>query len=292
MLRQPPSRPDDGHVYVLTPTRSGGGGGVPGDGGRGRSSADDDRNFHRRFAALHRRGDSARHGAYLAVVGFGVLLVFALVTGQHRHQRQHPPTARDGGGGRDGRSPKRYKFSDRQSPYEEIWPGDVLPPWARKRREFVEIENDVTPGERICFVHVGKAGGSSVGCALGFSLHCEDDKGNATKVDVPGLLPRRATRMFHADLYDCHDDSAYFLFVVRDPVERIKSAFLYDRPKSEQWLAKNFPYYFARRKKYYLDCPFGYMDQMVYMGLHPQGLASETCRARAAGAMTGDRHFS
>ncbi|EJK54296.1 hypothetical protein THAOC_26094, partial [Thalassiosira oceanica] len=93
MLRQSPSNPGN-HVYVLTPARSqGGDNGVPGRGGTGRSFADEDRDFHRRFAALHGHGDSARHRAYLAVVGLGALLIFALVAGQP-HQRQHP--TRDG----------------------------------------------------------------------------------------------------------------------------------------------------------------------------------------------------
>lgn len=290
MLRQPPSNPGN-HVYVLTPTHQvEGADGVPGRGRTGRSFADEDRDFHRRFAALHGHGDSARHRAYLAVVGFGVLIIFALVTRQH--QLQHPTRDGQRGDGKDPRSQRQFKYSDKRSPYEEIWVGDRLPRWAWKRAEYREVEGDVTPDERICFVHVGKAGGSSVGCALGFRLHCEDGEGNRRRVEVPGLLPRRATRMFHADAYDCHDDSAYFLFVVRDPVERIKSAFLYDRPNSEHWLRENFPRYYERRKSYYLDCPFGLMDQMVYMGLHPQGLASEVCRKRAAAAMRGDLHFS
>ena len=275
MLRQPPSNPGN-HVLVLTPTRA--------------ESGDGDRRFHRRFAALHGRGDSARHRAYLAAVGVGVLLVFALVTRQQRPDRGggagHPRSSPAGGVGRT------FKFSNKRSPYEEIWVGDGLPRWAWKRAKYREIEKRITPDERICFVHVGKAGGSSVGCALGFKLHCRDGDGNKTTVEVPGLLPERATRMFHADTYDCHDDSAYFLFVVRDPVERIKSAFLYDRPKDEGWLRDNFPEYFERRKNYYLDCPFNKMDKMVYMGLHPRGLASEVCRIRAATAMRGDLHFS
>ena len=64
MLRQPPSNPGN-HVLVLTPTRA--------------ESGDGDRRFHRRFAALHGRGDSARYRAYLAAVGVGVLLAIGVV---------------------------------------------------------------------------------------------------------------------------------------------------------------------------------------------------------------------
>lgn len=134
----------------------------------------------------------------------------------------------------------------------------------------------------------GKAGGSSVGCGLGFSLHCND-----TQKALPGLLPHRTTRMFHADTYDCYDNSAYFLFVVRNPIERIKSAFLYDRPASEESLKRNFPEYYERRKNFYLDCPgFGIMEQLVQEGLTKKGRSSEVCKARAFYAMRGERHFS
>jgi hypothetical protein len=99
--------------------------------------------------------------------------------------------------------------------------------------------------------------------------------------------------MFHADTYDCHDDSAYFLFVIRNPLDRIKSAFIYDRPKTLKSLMNNFPYYYERRKNYYFDCPhFGIMEKMVQTGLKENGSASKVCKIRAVTAMTGDRHFS
>ena len=133
------------------------------------------------------------------------------------------------------------------------------------------METTNRPEERICFVHVGKAGGSSVGCQLGFSLHC-DTASNATSstsesAAAAGLLPLRTTRIFHADTYDCHDDSAYFLFVVRDPLERIKSAFLYERPWDEASLKEYAPTYYDRRKAFYLDCPFWHLEDYVQLGL-------------------------
>ena len=184
---------------------------------------------------------------------------------------------------------KSFYHSKINSPYEEIWINSKLPGWAKKKYRFRDIEDTIPPEDRICYVHVGKAGGSSVGCGLGFSLHCS----NSTQKPLKGLLPQRTTRLFHADTYDCYDDSAYFLFVVRNPVERIKSAFLYDRPKSEKSLKQHYPEYYERRKNYYLDCPgFGHMETMVQHGLKKEGHSSEVCKTRAFTAMRGDLHFS
>jgi len=99
--------------------------------------------------------------------------------------------------------------------------------------------------------------------------------------------------MFHADTYDCYDDSAYFLFVVRNPIERLRSAFLYERPTSEEDLKKRFPEYYERRKNLYLDCPsFGIMENFVQDGMTKYGKASEVCKIRAFSAVRGNLHFS
>ncbi|KAL3790218.1 hypothetical protein HJC23_005590 [Cyclotella cryptica] len=178
-------------------------------------------------------------------------------------------------------------FSHCQSPYEQIWVNSQLPSWAKKQPELRDIENDIPPNERICFVHVGKTGGSSIGCSLGFSLHCT----NSSRV-MGGLLPRRTTRLFHADTYDCFDDSAYFMFVVRDPVRRIQSDFLYERPLNERILKKYFPEYFQNRKSYYLDCPFRTMEDVVRYGLLMNSTAREECKMRAYTALWGTKHFA
>lgn len=183
----------------------------------------------------------------------------------------------------------RFSFTTNASPYEQIWVNNRLPGWAKKRRQFRLVEDTIPPEQRICFVHVGKAGGSSVGCALGFSLHCN----NSTQQPLDGLLPQRATRMFHADTYDCHDDSAYFLFVVRSPVERLKSAYLYERPTSESSLKRAFPEYYERRKNLYIDCPtFGTMESFVQDGLRSDGHADDICKSRAITSVRGTQHFS
>jgi hypothetical protein len=180
----------------------------------------------------------------------------------------------------------QFQHSYSRSPYEEIWINSKLPNWAKKQPKLRSIEKEITPQERICYVHVGKAGGSSVGCSLGFSLHCTNSSGI-----MDGLLPRRTTRIFHADTYDCHDDSAFFLFVVRDPVKRIQSDFLYERPPNEFVLKKKFPEYFTKRKEYYLDCPFQTMEDVVHYGLLKNSTVSEECKMRAFTALWGTRHY-
>ena len=180
-----------------------------------------------------------------------------------------------------------FSFSRIKSPYEQIWVNLRLPHWAMKQPGYRHFDREVLPSERICFVHVGKAGGSSVGCSLGFSLHCTNSSG-----PMEGLLPQRTTRIFHADTYDCHDDSAFFLFVVRDPVKRIQSDFLYERPPNEWILKAKFPEYYQRRKEFYLDCPFHTMEDVVHYGLKKDSSASTECKQRAYNNLWGTGHFA
>ena len=55
---------------------------------------------------------------------------------------------------------------------------------------------------------------------------------------MKGVLSRTTTHAFHRDVYDCNDDSAYFLFVVRDPLDRARSAYYYDYPKFPRFYNK------------------------------------------------------
>ena len=55
----------------------------------------------------------------------------------------------------------RFSFTMNASPYEQIWVNNRLPRWAEKKPTFRKIENTIPPEQRICFVHVGKAGGST-----------------------------------------------------------------------------------------------------------------------------------
>lgn len=134
-------------------------------------------------------------------------------------------------------------FPPRESQFEKLWPGHLLPPWAKKSRNY-----DVPQSQSMCFVHVGKAGGSAVGCSLGFSLHC----GNTTQVD--GVLPKITTTIFHKDMYNCPVDVSRYLFVIRDPIERARSAFNYDRPDPND---EYIPPHFSR---YYDNCSFSTFD--------------------------------
>lgn len=89
------------------------------------------------------------------------------------------------------------------------------------------------------------------------------------------LLPKYTTNLFHSTVYDCHDDSSYFLFVVLNPLERIRRAFVADKP-GESWdewtmfeegLAEPYKQYFHFRKRLYWDCGFETLEDMVRQGL-------------------------
>lgn len=171
------------------------------------------------------------------------------------------------------------------SPYEQIWPGLRLPSYMKKDRQFA-LES-VPADKKTCFVHVGKTAGSTVGCAIGFNLHCTN------KVTAGGVFPVYATHMFHAQMFDCEDDSAYFVFVVRNPLDRMVSAFNYDNP-SKDWRKFRVEYgekHYQFRKKLYMDCPFNTFDDLAQLGLSGRGNTTTECRNRAAAAIEGTEHF-
>jgi hypothetical protein len=125
------------------------------------------------------------------------------------------------------------------SPYEQRFPHSKQPYWARKT---IPLNKRIKLEQQICLVHVGKAGGSTLGCMLGFSLHCDDNNKisangdtNGTVVDnddgddddnendgkekkrtrekmaklqIKGLLPIATTHVFHRGVNDCADVAA------------------------------------------------------------------------------------
>ena len=181
----------------------------------------------------------------------------------------------------------RTRKSSRISTYEQHFPTLVLSSYhiknSRKYNDTVSKENE------ICFVHIGKTAGSTVGCALGFGLHCQ----NLTSV-TPGLLPQYTTRLFHSDEYNCFDDSSYYLFVVRNPLDRLVSAFNYDRPADGNWTA------FFQQKPYlqrtnitqlHLDCPFDSIDTLARLGLSDEGNVTDVCKHRAGAFIDGTEYL-
>jgi hypothetical protein len=131
-----------------------------------------------------------------------------------------------------------------------------------------------------------QSAGYTVACALGF--HPPD----CTQSNNPiGLLPIYTTKWSHAGLYDCFDDSAYYLFIVRNPLDRAVSAFNYGKPYTwERAKAKHGEEYYQRLKSLYLDC-FDTIEQLAAWGLAQDGNATETCKQRAVDAIEGSTRF-
>lgn len=168
-----------------------------------------------------------------------------------------------------------------ESPYEKRWKGGwQLPPWAEKPFWFrVPIPED----KRVCFVHVGKASGSSVGCFLGFQLHCGDE------IRVPvGLLPTFSSNVVHNDVHDCFEsnETGYYLFTIRNPLKRIQSAYVYDRPRPSKPGSTS-----ENELLLYSECPFWTLNDLALRGLAKNGTASDTCRQRAYQAIRGQAKF-
>jgi hypothetical protein len=164
------------------------------------------------------------------------------------------------------------------TPYEQRNPGWNLPDWARKKKHFSTVPVD----DRTCFVHVGKAGGSTLGCALGFHLHCSRHQ----HIIKNSVLASYTTHTNHNGVNDCPDDVAYYLFTIRNPLERARSAYNYDRPNMIKA-----PHRYPHSKPLYIDCPFPTLNDFAELGLSATGKASDVCKARAKSAIRGEELF-
>jgi hypothetical protein len=139
---------------------------------------------------------------------------------------------------------RRSDFPSRpESPYEERWPGFRIPKYFEKPFFLRQHEYPVTG----CFVHVGKTAGSSLGCALGFRLHCQKELRHPR-----GYLPRLTTNLIHSDVNDCHLRHDYYLFSMRNPLERIQSWYVYEEKKLQPLIA---------------NCSFATLNDLAERGL-------------------------
>jgi len=188
-------------------------------------------------------------------------------------------------------NPKDFP-EDGVHPYEVRWPGFKVPDWAKKPFFF---RTDAPIEKQVCFVHVGKTAGSSVGCSLGFQLHCAD-----TKQYPLGLLPEYTTRVFHNGVNDCFDDMGYYMITLRNPLKRIQSWFPYDRPievtgAEGGWTgaakAKKGKKRWHGRDKLYFDCPFKHLNDLAEYGLGKNASVSVECQERAQRAIEGKERF-
>jgi hypothetical protein len=147
--------------------------------------------------------------------------------------------------------------------YEKRW-HLRLPDWASKPFFFNRNQS-----KRVCFVHVGKAAGSSLGCSLGFQLHCNRE------MKYPlGILPKLTTNVIHNDVTDCDGDMDLYLYSMRDPLERMRSWYVYDKYK-------------LGMLRY--ECKFRTLNDLAEMGLTKK--SSDLCNARAKRAQLGLEKF-
>lgn len=167
----------------------------------------------------------------------------------------------------------------RISPYQHRWPNETLPQWAQKPSRMGQ--STIPKNKHICFAHVGKCAGSTVGCGLGFSLHCGGSQPRK------GLLPLYTTNIIHNGVNDCPDHMPYYLFTLRNPIERVKSTYVYDRP-----ISANDKYHLKNgQAELYSECPFWTLQELAINGLAHDGTASADCKIRASRAIRGlERH--
>jgi hypothetical protein len=145
------------------------------------------------------------------------------------------------------------------------------PRWTDKFPFFPD-EDDID--DRICFVHVGKAAGSTIACYLGFQYPA---CGKYIEV-LPGQLSIHTTNIIHTRYDTCkRTNISLYLFVVKDPLSRMQSWFTYERPRDE-----NSPEY-EMKKRLFVDCGYKTLNQMGA----DIGSNTTLCSRRAWRAMTG-----
>ena len=163
---------------------------------------------------------------------------------------------------------KQYPMSD---PYTLKWePRDRLENWAKNKKG--DRKKQVPFGSDICFVHVGKAAGSSLGSLLGFQLHNREID---YSIPEDGLLPKYTTHVMHNLFNDCADDTPYYLWNVRSPLQRLISAFAYDRDKNHN------------ANKYFYQTCFQTLNSLGEALDLPNEKHSKYCQARAFSYVTG-----
>jgi len=127
-----------------------------------------------------------------------------------------------------------------------------MPRWM-DRFPFLPAVEDVPDDSRICFVHVGKTAGSTMGCYLGFKYNDCHDRMRV----LPGNLPLYTTNVVHTHFDTCQRERiALYLITLRDPVARMQSWFTYERPSSVY--ARDYGY----KKPLFVDCNFNTMDEL------------------------------
>jgi hypothetical protein len=176
--------------------------------------------------------------------------------------------------------------SFRKSPFE-LSSDEWRPKWAKKQSR--DGQRSIPPGQHVCFSHVGKAAGSTVGCSLGFQLHCHGTTMRS------GVLPLYTTHVIHNGMNDCPSHMPYYLFTLRNPIDRIRSAYVYDRPLAPMKAVTPHERHDIKHRhaqdELYIDCPFWTLHEFVANGLDPNGKASQRCRERAIKSILGlERH--
>jgi hypothetical protein len=166
--------------------------------------------------------------------------------------------------------------------------------WPKMYQKLPTDTDTPPPDQEICFVHVGKSAGSTLSCYLGF-LHgrcgpIEIDKHSYLPgiSKAPGKLSDAVTHMIHVASDDCQKrDFAYYLFVVRDPFERLQSWFTYERHKHGISSHSR-----SQHDKLFVDCDYDTLNQLGEFGLADRGEEELTkCQRRARYAITGREKY-
>jgi len=89
------------------------------------------------------------------------------------------------------------------------------------------------------FLHVGKAGGSTLNCALQNGLDKFSCRG-FRPVQPPPLYSVKFGGRCHMDACEKTNHSVA-LISLRNPISRLVSAFFYESGKSERWMQRAFP---------------------------------------------------
>lgn len=169
------------------------------------------------------------------------------------------------------------------------------PSWAKKLDVFAINNNKVdkvSAEHRVCFVHIGKTAGTTLGCYLGFRYDCGSKFLKEYFVSTDEfLLPRYTTDVFHRRYNGCRDhEFSVYLLSLRNPLERIMSWFAYEKPSGPH------SSYYKQTKPLFVDC-YSTLNELAEHGLgnnddeDNNSEERESCKRRARHAIKGTRGY-
>lgn len=127
---------------------------------------------------------------------------------------------------------------------------------------------------KISYIHVGKAGGSSVSCSIrearkyGVGKHCKKSHFNELSYNETAISQQVDCYSHYNYQGMCYGEGRSYLYNVRNPIHRIKSWFLYEHFLNQPQTQKSFRNKMAHCGNIMLGTCYDTFDQLASIGLN------------------------